>query len=165
MLHRSALKLFPVLATVGLVLTGCASAGDTLQVSSVGPGGQPPRPEPSQVTTVGYTLTDEEKELDCKKLTGRMQVRILQIRDFNEREQTSTVSHSLQQAATAIFGGSKEGVAPAERYARDRAILEAYNQQLAAKGCRTFDLESELQPKDAKETPTPVRPPPPKPAQ
>jgi hypothetical protein len=143
-------------------MTGCASAGDTLQVSSVGPGGQPP--PKSEVTAVGYSLTDEEKELDCKKLTGRMQVRILQIRDYNDREQTSTVSHMLQQGATALFGGSTEGVAPAQRYARDRAVLEAYNQQLASKGCRTFDLDAELQPKDAKETPSPTKPAP-KPAE
>jgi hypothetical protein len=162
MLHRSALQLVPALAVVGLVLTGCASAGDTLQVSSVGPGGQPP--PKSEVTTVGYSLTDEEKELDCKKLTGRMQVRILQIRDFNTRQQTSATSHTLQQAATALFGGSTEGVAPSQRYAKDRAVLEAYNGQLAAKGCPTFDLESDLQPKDTKEMPRPVRPAP-KPAE
>jgi hypothetical protein len=157
MLHRSALQLVPTLAAVGLLLSACASSSDTLQVSSVGPGGQPP--PKSEVTPVGYTLTDEEKELDCKKLTGRMQVRILQIRDFVEREQTSTVSHILQQGATAIFGGTKEGTAPAQRYARDRAILEAYNQQLAAKNCRTFDLDAELKPKPTSETPTPLRAP------
>lgn len=164
MLHRSALQLVPALAFVGLALAGCASAGDTLQVSSVGPGGQPPPSGQGQVTAVGYTMTDEEKGLDCKKLTGRMQVRILQIRDFNAREQTSTVSHMLQQGATALFGGTKEGVAPAQRYAHDRAVLEAYNQQLASKGCRTFDLDAELQSKDPSETPRPIQPAP-KPAE
>src|SRR5262249_40016536 len=126
MLHRSALQLIPTLAAVGLVVSGCASSTESVQVSSVGPAGQPPRYE--QPTPVSYTLTAEEKELDCKKLTGRMQVRILQIRDFTEREQTSTVSHMLQQGATVIFGGSKEGTSPAQRYARDRGILEAYNE-------------------------------------
>ena len=37
-------------------------------------------------------------------------------------------------------------------------VLEAYNGQLAAKGCPTFDLESDLQPKDTKEMPRPVKP-------
>lgn len=127
-----------------------------LEVSSVTPAGQPP--PKSEVTPIGYALTDEEKGLDCKKITGRMQVRILQIRDFAEREQTSTVSHMLQQGVTAIFGGTKEGAAPAQSYARDRAVLEAYNQQLVEKGCKSFDLDTELDPKTGAASPTPTRP-------
>lgn len=155
MLHRSALQLIPAFA-VGFTLSACAASSDMLQVSSITPAGQPP--PKSEVSPVGYLLTDEEKGLDCKKITGRMQVRILQIRDFAEREQTSTVSHMIQQGATAIFGGTKEGVAPAQRYARDRAILEAYNQQLVDKGCKSFDLDAELDPKTGASSPTPTRP-------
>ena len=29
-------------------------------------------------------------------------------------------------------------------YARERAKLEAYNNELAAKGCKTLDIEAEL---------------------
>jgi hypothetical protein len=35
-------------------------------------------------------------------------------------------------------------------------MLEAYNTQLAAKGCATFNLEAELQPQPIGATPTPV---------
>jgi hypothetical protein len=103
-----------------------------------------------------YTLTAEEIALDCRKLTGRMQVRILQIRDYTERPGSTGLSHVVQTATTAVLGGTKEGTDPASRYARDRAILEAYNNQLAAKGCPTFDLVAELRPKAVSETPTPI---------
>lgn len=148
---RTAVQIVSLLSILGIALSACASTAETLQVSSIGPGGPPP--PKIEIMPVGYSLTAEEKALDCKKLKGRMQVRILQIRNFNEREQTSTVSRMIQQGAVTILGGTKEGSAPVERYARDRAVLEAYNQQLAAKGCKTFNLDEELKPKPVTETP------------
>lgn len=85
-----------------------------------------------------------------------MQVRILQIRDYAERPGSTGFSHAMQTATTSVLGGTKEGTDPASRYARDRAVLEAYNNQLAAKGCPTFNLVAELKPKDAVVTPSPV---------
>lgn len=105
-----------------------------------------------------YKLTPEEEQLDCKKLTGRMQVRILQIRDYTSRDKTSVASRSLQSAATPVFGGTTAGADPDQRYRQDRAVLEAYNRQLAAKNCKTFNLEVELQPKSHTATPTPASP-------
>jgi hypothetical protein len=104
----------------------------------------------------GYALSEGEQKLSCKQLTGRMQVRILQIRDHNERPQPSVASRAIQSGAAALFGGSTKGVDPASDYSNDRAMLEAYNKQLAAKGCATYDLDGELKPKSFRETPAPV---------
>ncbi len=104
----------------------------------------------------GYTLSAEELALDCRKITGRMQVRILQIRDYAERPGTTGLSHATQIATTSVLGGTKEGTDPDSRYAHDRAVLEAYNNQLAAKGCPTFNLVAELKPRGIMETPSPV---------
>lgn len=101
----------------------------------------------------GYVLSAAEQELDCKKLTGRMQIRILEIRDFNERSQSTGLSRVLQSGVAAVTGGSTAGTDPSGQYATDRSMLDAYNKQLAAKGCKTYDLEAELKPKDFKETP------------
>lgn len=103
-----------------------------------------------------YVLGPDELKLDCKKLTGRMQVRILQIRDHNQRQQPSTAGRSVQSAVQPIFGGTTRGMNPDGEFARDRAVLDAYNRQLAAKNCKTFDLDAELRPKPITETPTPV---------
>jgi hypothetical protein len=105
-----------------------------------------------------YELSKAELELDCRKLTGRMQVRILQIRDFAKREGSSVIARLTQQATTPVFGGTQHGADPHGQYRRDIAMLYAYNRQLAAKKCPTFDLETELQPQSVERTPRPVAP-------
>lgn len=103
-----------------------------------------------------YVLGPDELKLDCKKLTGRMQVRILQIRDHNERQVGSSLGQALQSVTQPVFGGATHGANPNRDFTRDRAVLEAYNRQLAAKNCKTFDLDAELRPKPVKDTPTPI---------
>ncbi len=85
-----------------------------------------------------------------------MQVRILQVRDYRERDKTTLVSRGMQVATSSVIGGSQEGVYVDSRYEKDRAVLEAYNRQLAAKNCKTFDLDAELKPQPIAHTPTPV---------
>ncbi|MGH6815099.1 MAG: hypothetical protein ACREC6_05290 [Hyphomicrobiaceae bacterium] len=92
----------------------------------------------------GYTLSAEEQKLDCKQLIGRMQVRILQSRDASG--ETSGASRVMQEIVAPVLGGSSEGADPEVRHRRDRAMLEAYNRQLAAKKCATFNLDAELAP-------------------
>ena len=103
----------------------------------------------------GYQLSEEELKFDCKKLTGTMQIRILQMRGYDTNKKTSTVARSLQSLTTPIFGGTKEGVDPDGQYLKDRAMLEAYNRQLGIKQCKTFDLDAELAIKSTDVTPTP----------
>lgn len=112
-----------------------------------------PDAAPTQATAA-YQLSADEKALECKQLTGRMQIRILEIRDYHERSRTTLVARTLQSGSTTVFGGPKAGIDPDGAYAKDRATLEAYNAQLVAKGCKAYDLESELQPQDVRVTPT-----------
>lgn len=104
-----------------------------------------------------YVLSDTEKALDCKKLSGRMQLRILQIRDGAERETASGLSRGMQGATTSVLGGTLYGLDPGGQHAKDRAMLDAFNRQLAAKGCKTFDLAAELAPKPVTHTPSPQK--------
>lgn len=103
-----------------------------------------------------YVLSSEEQALDCKKMTGRMQLRILQVRDAGTRNGSSDLSKSAQKAAVPVFGGTTRGADPGRDLARDQAWLEAANKQLAAKNCPAFDLEAEMQPRSFRDTPTPV---------
>lgn len=139
-----------MILVLSLGMVGCAATnpGDTAALAT------PPAAAPAAgVTKAGYVLSAKELELECKQLTGRMQIRILEIRDYNERNRTTLASRALQSGATTVFGGSTTGTDPDGAYAKDRAMLEAYNQQLQAKGCRTYDLESELTPQDVRVTP------------
>jgi hypothetical protein len=134
-----------------LSCAGCAGSGAGLTS-----GIAPPESAPSYSPGGGYALSASEQDLDCKKLTGRMQIRILEIRDYNERHQASAFSRALQSGAAAITGGSAAGTDPDGDFSRDRAMLAAYNKQLAAKGCKAYDLDAELKPKDFHETPNPT---------
>ncbi|MFA5952704.1 MAG: hypothetical protein WC807_20785 [Hyphomicrobium sp.] len=139
------------LALATLMMGGCAEGPAAEQLTVAGPS------EPAPPPPAAYALTDEEKALDCKRLTGRMQVRILQIRDFSVRPQSSAAAYTVQGAARSVLGGGHAGADPNGQYARDRAQLEAYNAELAAKHCRTFNLDDELKPKPVTATPTPSR--------
>ena len=118
-------------------------------------------PPPSEGVTTGalqgsgYQLSEEELKFDCNKLTGTMQIRILQMRGYDTNKKTSTVARTMQSLTTPIFGGTKEGVDPDGQYLKDRAMLEAYNRQLGSKQCKTFNLDAELAIKSTDVTPTP----------
>lgn len=104
-----------------------------------------------------YQLSADELALDCKKLTGRTAVRIVQIRDFQTRTQATALARGVQTAWMPANGGKGAGSDPDGRYAHDRAQLEAYNQRLAEKNCPNFDLTAELNP--AAKDPPRTRPP------
>lgn len=162
------LKLKPERCAVllALALGACASQTAELQTAAtptavVVPAGAPPAATPpgaappaqtiSRLPTptgpsTAYKLTSVELELDCKKLTGRMAVRIVQLRDYKSRTQTTAVSRAIQSTTTSLLGGTMEGTDPDGRYARDLSQLEAYNQRLAEKDCPNFDLPTSLDP-------------------
>ena len=147
--------LFPVFVAAAF-MAACASGAPDATTLSIAPAAGPgdaPRAATSTVAASDEGASKTEPELDCKKLTGRMQIRILEIRDFNERSQSTGLSRVLQSGVAAVTGGSTAGTDPSGQYATDRSMLDAYNKQLAAKGCKTYDLEAELKPKDFKETP------------
>lgn len=154
---RPALAAF---ALAGLALAGCASQGTDVAgpVVPVTTGANPPAPGAappaapvvqtvSQLPAPGaYQLTEEERGLGCKRLTGRMAVRIVQIRDYQSRSHASGLARSIQASVKPMFGGPGQGADPAATYAHDRAKLEAYNQELARRQCPNFDLDAELAP-------------------
>lgn len=134
-------------AAVACMMAACTGTTSTSELST------------SVVQGGDGLLTAEERALGCKKITGRMQVRILQIRDHSTRSKSSSISRGLQSAVEPIFGGNGQGKDPDGKFAADRAKLEAMNGLLREKNCASFDLKAELQPKDVTATPTPTIPP------
>jgi hypothetical protein len=146
---RSLLVNFVVLAA--LAVGACGKDGGASLAPTIGQ-----KVPDTYVAGKPYQLTQEELGLDCKRLTGRMQVRILQVRDTEVRGGSSKIAQGAQAAVTPILGGATRGADAAYDHARDRAHLDAMNKQLAAKDCPAFDLEAELQPRSIRDTPTPV---------
>ena len=134
-----------------LLLGACAAAM---------PGYTPPPFKPSnklaqaqesgEVRNGRYEMSETEKALDCKHLTGSMQIAISRMRDGHGRDEPSDTSKTVQSWFPSMFTASTKGADREADYARERAKLEAYNRHLASKYCRTVDIEAELaRPPDA----------------
>lgn len=123
-----------------VLVAGCASgatdAGGLTIAPAAGPSGAPD-------TTAGVPSRDDA-ELDCKKLTGRMQIRILEMRTYATTAQTSGLSRSMHAADKTVFGGTSAGIDPKGEHARDYAALELYNRQLVSQDCKSFDIQQTL---------------------
>ncbi|MGE0699752.1 MAG: hypothetical protein AB7O57_11705 [Hyphomicrobiaceae bacterium] len=127
---------------------GCAAAA---------PGYQPPSPKLDKIRAAAptgggfdaagtYSLTDQERQLDCKRLTGSMSIKIVQMRDAVNRPRPSAIAANAQALARPIVGGTTYGQDIEADLKRDRARLDALNGQLAAKKCPTFDIDADLAP-------------------
>jgi hypothetical protein len=143
--------LAALVASTSAVVGGCAQGGAQSLLPQIGQTA-PDKFNPGQP----FQLSAEELALDCRKLSGRMQIRILQARDASVRGGGSTVARTIQSAVTPVSGGTTQGANASYDAARDRAVLEAMNRQLAAKNCATYDLDAELRPRPSRDTPTPV---------
>jgi hypothetical protein len=91
-----------------------------------------------------YEMKGAEKQMDCKRLTGSIQIGITRLRDAIGREEPSAVSSNTQKLTTSVFGGSAKSADRQGVYARERAKLDAYNSELGAKGCPMLDIDAEV---------------------
>lgn len=84
--------------------------------------------------------------MTCRDLNGRMQLMILDMRGQTPPDGTSSLGQSLGK----IFGGKSTQMGD---YDARRSQLETYNNALAVKNCKYFDLQSELSNTDPNHTP------------
>jgi|SRR5689334_14141388 len=91
-----------------------------------------------------YELSQVDKDRDCKRTLGSMQIIITRLKDPAFRNEPSLVSSTIQSGSAAVMGGSARGSDRQAEYDRERARLEAYNRLLAAKNCKTIDIDAEL---------------------
>jgi hypothetical protein len=91
-----------------------------------------------------YEMSADEKAMDCKRLTGSMQITISRMRDTYGRMEPSAGAWAAQSAAAPVFGGSSLSANRERVHVRERAKLEAYNRELAMRNCKTLDIEAEL---------------------
>jgi len=159
--------MFAVAALTAATLTAALSVGGCAVTTLSSGGAEPPasklkRPLPSTNETGAmaddgrYQLSAEEQALNCRKLTGRMQVRLMQVRDA--APEVSGGARAMQGAANSVFGGTTRGLDGTAERRRDLALLDAYNRRLAEKGCPTYDLAKELRGGAGNALPRPVVP-------
>lgn len=142
-----------VVMVITAALSACASQPTTL-TSSIRPSVATQMKPANQVGN--YTLSANEQDMECKELTGRMQVRILEVRDTSTPTETSTLSQLMQSGFGSLFSSGEAAKSTPPPRGADFAMLEAYNRALVAKGCMSFDLAEDLRPKDVRVTPVPT---------
>jgi len=143
-------------ACIVSALTGCA-ANNLEPVTASTAGFVPAASGDGNIRTVAaasHELTPEEHNYDCKHLSGQLQIRILELRSRLSNAQTSALSRSLNTVGSAAFGGSSFGLDPKSDRAHDVAQIKAFNAELVAKKCRSFDLAKALTGTDLPPTPT-----------
>lgn len=91
-----------------------------------------------------YVMSEQEKGLDCRRITGSIQIAISRLRDPYFRQESSALATGAQKTIAPIVGGSTRGADRDAEYQRERAKLDAYNRHLAEKNCKTIDIDAEL---------------------
>ena len=137
-----------LIAATLFAVGGCASSTTTVQNGTIAP-------EPTYSGT--YTLTAEEAKLDCARLTGRLQVRLLALRGAEYKVGPSGTSQAVRYVTSTATGTDTAAYA-ATRAATDRPVLEAYNKRLVDLGCASFDLDKELAARPSAPSPSPTIP-------
>ncbi len=136
-----------LLLAAAALLAGCAGQNeDVSQTLAPAPAATQTSADIASIRPAagGYALTAEEAKLDCAKLTGRIRIKVANMRDAVQRPDASTTSRTIQAAVTPVMGGTQRGMDPTADLQLDRAKLEAYNKRLAEKKCKTLDLNAEL---------------------
>jgi predicted small lipoprotein YifL len=141
------LKRAMALAMVGL-LAACAAAtpGYVPPSDSKSPLDRAKAFESGSLSANGaYQVSAAERALDCRRLSGSMQIIIARLKDTPNRPQPSALAVSANAAVTTVRGGPRVLDVSTE-IARERAKLTAFNGLLAEKKCKTMTLETELAP-------------------
>jgi hypothetical protein len=139
MLVRTAILVAP------LLFAACAAVPGYSPPSFKEPSKHSKPLESGEVQADGqYEMSADEKAMDCKRITGSMQISISRMKDTYGRMEPSMGAWAAQSTATPLFGGSSIGANRERVFARERAKLEAYNRELATRNCKTLDIEAEL---------------------
>jgi hypothetical protein len=91
-----------------------------------------------------YHMSGAETAMDCKRLTGSMQITISRLKDSYGTAEPSALSSTAQSTFAPVLGGSMIGSDRQAVYARERAKLDAYNSELQSRNCKTIDVDAEL---------------------
>lgn len=139
----ASMKIVPSPLVLAVLLSGCAAAMPGYSPPSAGVS-MPPTGAPGAMEGDRYVMSDTEKSLDCKHLTGSMLITIARLKDKVSRAKPSEMSTSMKKSVAPVFGGSTYNMDPDGEIAREKAKLHAYNRHLGDKGCKKLDVDAEL---------------------
>jgi hypothetical protein len=129
-----------VCASLGLAACSAAAPGYIPEGGRKGGSERLKAFEAGEISAAGsYEPSKAERDLDCRRLTGSMQVIITRLKDATNRPPPSALTRNLEDATTAVTKRPRLMDMDAE-HRREAARLVAYNNLLAEKKCPTLDL-------------------------
>lgn len=131
---------FLFLVGTSACLAGCAT--ENIMPETLGTNSHAP---PSAINS--YALRSEELALPCNKLKGRIQLRVLEVRDRSLKRKPSAVATSMRWASDTAGLWHQQGAQSDIGSAQDIAVLTAYNKRLGQMGCPQYNIKNELNPK------------------
>lgn len=137
---RSVCLLLVALSAAGL--GGCAAGALSQGYVGAETSAMTPAAGPSEALAAA-PASAEDAEADCKRLAGKVQLRLLEVRSGMSPEESSLLSRTMQSAG-AVLGGSTQGLVANTSLAREVAELDDANKQLAERNCRSFDIAKAL---------------------
>ena len=97
---------------------------------------------PAAAQSGDYELSAAEQKLSCKQLSGRIQVRIMQIRDYGEHGGSSQLARGLQSAFSKTVGTSAKGVDPDGTHSQDLKMTHGLQSATRCKGLQKLQSRS-----------------------
>ena len=92
-----------------------------------------------------YEMSKDELAMDCMRMTVSMKITINRLRDAATRQGGgSNLAEQAHKSVPIIMQGSTAAADYRATQARERAKLDAYNRNLAARNCKTLDIDAEL---------------------
>ncbi|HRY06602.1 MAG TPA: hypothetical protein P5114_05740 [Hyphomicrobiaceae bacterium] len=147
-----------------LALALAAIGGTITQGSSAFADAKKKISAPTKITDVEQAaissgvLSQQDVKLNCKRMAGQMQIRILENRGGGANRKSSSAAQGLQSAVVPFIGGTHRGTDAAGDRGRDLAKLDAMNRILIARSCPHYDLQAELKMDHSARTPRLIRP-------
>jgi predicted small lipoprotein YifL len=91
-----------------------------------------------------YELTEAEKKLDCRKLTGSQQIAISRLQARKTSTAPSALATATQKATAPILKQSTVNADLGAEIAREHARFKAFNGLLVSKGCKPVEMPPDL---------------------
>lgn len=89
-------------------------------------------------------LSEADVGLNCKKMAGRMKIRLLELRGGGPSRKSSDLAQGMHSAVVPLFGGTQRGADASSDVSRDIAKLKAMNEIMTSRKCPHYDIDAEL---------------------
>jgi hypothetical protein len=91
-----------------------------------------------------YELSEAEKKLDCRKLTGSQRIAISRLEARQKSQRPSALATTAQAVSAPLLKQSTVNANIDQEIAKEQARFKAFNELLVSKGCSPVEMPAKL---------------------